>query len=172
MTGQLLLVCLLMYILEVLAFMQVLPLSRVQLSSLQNPTPKDTPKSHSTSKPDSTPGLSTCQITKPLTWLYIHCCILFIAVYWFYFPVSSGFKCAKSKVPNLTVHSFLHTAHSYVIVIWAINYVATQVLENTLTLTLCINQYWLTHSRRAEFSLILWTLISATLVLNFKVKVK
>ena len=92
-------------------------------------------------------------------------------MYWFYFPVNSGFLCAKDKVTDPTVHSFLHTAHSNVIVILGCLY-ATQVLENTLTLTLCINQYWFSHSRRAEFSLLSWTLISATLVLNFKVKVK
>ena len=38
-------------------------------------------------------------------------------MYWFYFPVNSGFLCAKDKVTDLNAHSFLHTAHSNVIVI-------------------------------------------------------
>ena len=91
------------------------------------------------------------QITKLLTRLYSHCCILFIAMYWFYFPVNSGFLCAKGKVPDLTVH-FCILLIVMQLLYWAIYYVATHVLENTLTRTLCINQYWFTHSRTAEFS--------------------
>ena len=49
--------------------------------------------------------------------------------------INSGSLCGKSKAPDQTAHLLFHIVHRNVIYC-AIYYVATQVLENRLTLTL------------------------------------